>query len=85
MVHLFQFFFSTNANQLVDSKVDCVTVNDGVGADAKFESKGAEAKGGGDDTVHVEDLKSEVGAMFDEASASCIVVCCHFVLSSSLH
>jgi hypothetical protein len=54
-----------------------VTANDGDGADTKFESKGAEANGDGDDLFDAEDLKSEVGAAFDEAS--CIVVCIRLV------
>jgi hypothetical protein len=70
---IFQFFFSSNANQLLDLKVDCVAVNNGDAADAKFKSKGAEANGGGDDLFDAEDLKGEVGAAFDQAS--CIVIC----------
>jgi hypothetical protein len=62
-----------NCYSLLDSKVDCVTVNDGDAADTKFESKGAEANGGGDDLFAAEDFKGEVGAAFDRVS--CIVVC----------
>ena len=73
LVHVFQFFFSSNANQLLDLKVDCVAVNNGDAADTKFESKGAEANGGGDDLFDAEDLRGEVADEFDQAS--CIVVC----------
>jgi hypothetical protein len=49
-----------------------VTVTNRYVADTKFESKGAEAKGGGDDLFNVEDFKSEAADEFDQVS--CVVV-----------
>ena len=75
LMHIFQSFFfsSSNAIQLPDSKVDCVTENNGDASNTKFKSKGAEANSWGDDLFNTEDLRGEVGAAFDQAS--CIVVC----------
>jgi hypothetical protein len=50
-----------------------VTVNEGYAAYTRFESKGAKAKGAGDDLFDAEDFKGEVVAVFDRVS--CVVVC----------
>jgi hypothetical protein len=43
-------------------------VNEGDVPDIKFESKGAEAKGVGDDLFDAEDFKSEAADVFDRVS-----------------